>query len=157
MKVSAPAPVGHAERAEVLDALAMMVGCTRSLAGLLPDGVRPDVLRVDVERGLLFVGEAKHTESPGRADTLVRLQRYFNWAAAHRRLGGTVVGAVCFGREADRQDWAEALVRLAREAALGTPEIRWTRLGPGFVLVSGLWCPPPSSTAASLQTGSREL
>lgn len=107
--------VAHERRAGVLDALAVLAGFSVELT-CWPDGTRPDVLRADVARRRLFVGEAKETESPGRTDTAERLARYLGWVAAAR--ADLAYVAVCFGRHADRRGWIRLLEQLSRPAGV---------------------------------------
>ena len=109
----------HNSKALFLDALAILVGCRDSLGGVLPDGKRPDVLRIDLDREILFMGDAKNTESPGNKETLVRLSRYLRWLALHvtkkNRIG---IFAICFAKRADAIKWENAMLMLAREINL---------------------------------------
>lgn len=109
----------HDERAEFLACLATMLGCWEEVGGELPDGRRPDVLRVDSRRNVLFVGDAKHTEGPSCSATLGRLQEYLRWASVHvRRRDGIAVFAVCFGRSQDETGWVHAGTALGREVGI---------------------------------------
>lgn len=107
--------VAHEQRAEVLDALAVLAGFSAELA-CWPDGTRPDVLRADVARRRLFVGEAKATESPCRSDTAERLARYLAWVAAAR--ADMTYVAICFGRRDDRRGWIRLLERVSSPAGV---------------------------------------
>lgn len=103
----------HAEREEFLRNLASLVGCPCGIGGCFPDGSRPDVLRIGVKRRLLFLGDAKDSETPGCAATSDRLRGYMGWLRAHVRRGGVGIFAVCFGRRADAQGWLRTVSRLA--------------------------------------------
>lgn len=133
-----PVPVGrqaHEYRVEFLDALAVLMGCEGALGGELPDGRRPDVLRFDQGRRVLFVGDAKHSESPGNKETQARLQRYLGWMSSHVGSGGGGVFAVCFGRGSDTDAWVETLAMLAHEVGLERAEDGVERFEPGLTVV----------------------
>lgn len=109
----------HNARVEFLNSLATLMGCTQSLGGQLPDGRRPDVLRIDSERGVLFIGDGKHTETPHCVATQARLLGYLRWLKGHvQRPGSTGIFAICFGNPLDADGWAHTLSTLAHEANL---------------------------------------
>lgn len=112
-------PKGHADRVEFLASLAMLFGCAQDAGHELPDGRRPDVTRLDSRSALLFIGEAKDTESPGNVETQVRLLSYLKWIKAYvdepGRLG---VLAVCFGTAGHTLSWGDTLDFLSREVGL---------------------------------------
>jgi hypothetical protein len=95
-----------------LDALATMVGCTIEWPAL-PDGSRPDVLRLDARHLRLFVGDAKHSETPGCSATATRLTAYANAIERHViRCGGSAVFALCHGWQTEEDQWMEVIARL---------------------------------------------
>lgn len=49
----------HERLVDFLDNLAIMLGCIQTLHGQLPDATRPDVIRLNTNKGILFVGDAK--------------------------------------------------------------------------------------------------
>jgi hypothetical protein len=120
---------------EFLDVLAVLVGCEEVLGGSLPDGRRPDVLRADSRRRALFVGDAKHSESPGNRETQARLLGYFRWLSSHFEGGGLGIYAVCFGRKSDTSAWVETLAMLGYEVGLGYMRRGVERFGPRLVVV----------------------
>jgi hypothetical protein len=65
----------HEYRTATLATMAELSGHHCQLAALR-DGSRPDVLRLRLTDGSLFVGDAKATETPGNTATFVRLDRY---------------------------------------------------------------------------------
>jgi len=67
----------HELRRTLLETVADAAGYCLTMP--LPDGRRPDVLRVHVDRKSLFVGEAKHTEGPHDLDSTDRLRHYLGW------------------------------------------------------------------------------
>lgn len=108
----------HERRVEFLDTLAILVGCEGTLGGELPDGRRPDVIRYTPERRVLFIGDAKHWESPGNRETQARLLSYVRWMSAHVQSGGVGVFAMCFGRQSDTAAWVETMEMLSYEERL---------------------------------------
>lgn len=106
----------HNSRALFLDTLALLLGCKGSIGGMLPDGRRPDVLRIDKEHEILFIGDAKNTEAPCFKESQIRLFGYLRWLAAHvtkeNRIG---LFAICFGEKADSAGWEQTVLMLARE------------------------------------------
>ena len=117
----------HAWRIEFLITLAQLLGCTNAVGSILPDGTRPDVLRIDPVGEMLFIGDAKDTEKPGCAATQCRLFRYLRWIASHRlRQRGLSVFALCFGRRDDQAGWLSTVTMLASEAGLPdiAPQVR---------------------------------
>ena len=109
----------HNSRVLFLDTLALLLGCKGSIGGMLPDGRHPDVLRIDKKREILFIGEAKNTETPGFKETQMRLLEYLRWLASHvtkeDRIG---LFAICFGEKADSAGWEQTVLMLAREISL---------------------------------------
>jgi hypothetical protein len=106
----------HNGRVFFLDTLACLVGCKESIGGMLPDGKRPDVLRMDSKREVLFIGDAKNTEAPSFKETQVRLLGYLRWLAAYvtkeNRVG---IFAICFGEETESAGWVQTILMLAHE------------------------------------------
>src|SRR5579875_789477 len=118
--IGRPGPV-HEERVRTLEALATLAGFLTELPGL-PDGRRPDVVRVCVRHRRLFLGEAKDSEGPGDQEALTRLMRYVAWSQEAGRHGSALL-VVCCGRSSARR-WASALTALAYEG--GSPEAAYT-------------------------------
>lgn len=113
----------HDSRVEFLDTLAVLLRCTESVGFQLPDGCRPDVLRMDIDRNILFIGDAKVTESPGCKQSQVRLLRYLRWLSAHiDRPKAFGLFAICFGRRIDAEGWLSTISSLAHEISLYTTE-----------------------------------
>jgi len=126
----------HKEGTALLDTLATLVGCLASLNAGLPDGLRPDVMRLDLSSGRLFVGDAKHSESPSSIHTQGRILNYLRWFAAHLRCGrGEGVFAVCFSKISDTHLWVEALDMLAAEAGVPHAFVRHEQFPGGMTLV----------------------
>lgn len=125
----------HEDRTQFLDTLAILLGCSYAVRNGLPDGRRPDVLRIDNSKGFLFVGDAKHTESPGCRRTQGRLYNYLRWLAAHVASGRDGLFAVCFGKRAETRCWIKTLCMLWRKAAVGGCEPRVEEFGHGLIVV----------------------
>ena len=109
----------HEYRVQFLNTLAMLLGCKETFGTEFPDGKRPDVLRVDSKGGVLFIGDAKNTESPKCQATQARLLEYLSWLSAHVSRDGRVgIFAICFGRDSDTQGWKETICSLAHQVSL---------------------------------------
>ena len=67
----------HEVRRVLLETIADAAGYR--LKSRFPDGKRPDVLRLHVNRTGLFLGEAKHTEGPTESCSVDRLRVYLDW------------------------------------------------------------------------------
>ena len=107
----------HEARRGLLETIADVAGYR--LAVSLPDGTRPDVLRLHVNRTGLFLGEAKHTEGPDDLDSVERLRHYLGWLAPPcQRAVGSVLAVAHprgLGRSwRDRVDWLCQDLRIER-------------------------------------------
>jgi hypothetical protein len=126
----------HDLRAQFLDELAVLTGCREALSGGFPDGKRPDVLRANLSRGILFIGEAKHSESPGCSATQARLFEYLRWMSIHvSERSRTGIFAICFGRKEHTQGWIETISNLGLEARLTFEESGVETFGPEIIVV----------------------
>ena len=67
----------HETRRVLLETVADAAGYRLPMP--LPDGRRPDVLRLHIDRAGFFLGEAKHTEGPDDFKSLDRLRHYLGW------------------------------------------------------------------------------
>lgn len=65
----------HEARVEMIGTLATLCGYEEG-PDALPDGTRPDVLRVRQQDRSLFLGDAKATETAGNRETFERLSHY---------------------------------------------------------------------------------
>ena len=123
----------HDRRTDFLDTLAVLLGCRRYLGPILPDGLRPDVLRYGLDQDTLFIGDAKDTETPGNSATSSRLLGYLKWVAGHVQAGhGPGILAICFGRRLHAQAWMKTLALMAREVGLPATFIHWRALSTGL-------------------------
>jgi hypothetical protein len=122
-----------------LDLIASLAGFAERL-DRLPDGARPDVLRVSVRSGRLFIGEAKETERPSDPGVIRRLQGYMAWfrnnAVSH---GAGGVLALCVGCDVDACEWGTLLEELARKAGLSSVRAAVRALDPDMLVV---WLQP---------------
>lgn len=104
--MSAPS-LDHERRLWFLETMADLLGCTTPTP--LDDECRPDVVRVDLRRARLLVGDAKHSETPSCAATRKRLLRYVNRSSSWCRAGFVAVIAVCHDRQWEAQGWLDLL------------------------------------------------
>ena len=139
----------HERRVGLLEDLAALLGCHEGMGGQFPTGERPDVLRVCVERRMLFVGEAKDSEAPGCSATQVRLQRYLNWCRPWASRGTCVV-ALCFGDSSQRLRWVQIVNDLVVEADMDLPKVELTKIGSGLFVASFTWNDAAASVSDSV-------
>ena len=98
----------HEVRRVLLQTIAEVAGYRLGLT--LPNGRRPDVLRLHVNRPALFLGEAKHTEGPSNVCSIDRLRAYLDCLHpfCRRDVGSLLAIAHPRGLERawrDRVDW----------------------------------------------------
>lgn len=108
----------HEARRDVLHTVSTLAGYTLELPMTLPDGSRPDVLRLSMTLDGLFIGEAKETESAQMVATQARLARYMDWLAAANEFYRHNVIAVSYRRFIDRHSWEACLQNLALDTGL---------------------------------------
>lgn len=133
----------HEDRRRALDALAVLAGFRRRLARL-PDGTVPDVLRVDPPGRGLFVGDAKHSESPERVDTYLRLRGYACWIRARQSdvgRNGRATLALCVPADQAIAGWVRVLTDLADDVGLLPGVTRRQDLSGQESLVWSTWAP----------------
>lgn len=123
----------HEDRANFLDNLAVLAGCTEKIGHELPDGLRPDVMRIDRSRNTVFIGEAKNTESPGCNATKSRLRHYIRWLAVQtKRRRGMALFGICHARLTDGLGWINTILHLARQEGLILVSQKTDVFGPSF-------------------------
>ena len=128
----------HESRRKVLDSLAILSGYPQEMYDGLPDGRRPDVLRLDAKQQRLFIGDAKDSESPSDLNTKVRLLAYFRWLSVHViARGGCGTMAICFGNPHHINGWIITLEELAKEACIVKYHIGAERLDSELLVA---WC-----------------
>ncbi len=125
--------IEHEYRRTLLDAVATLAGFRLCIEASLPDGSRPDVLRLCSDRRQVFIGEAKHTETPSTTATLVRLQRYLTWVVASPRSWSFLL-VICHPTATRSQEWAASISLLAHELGLNQFEQSQKSLYSGDVL-----------------------
>lgn len=109
----------HDEKVRVLSVLAALIGCHETMGGQLPDGRRPDILRISTKDRILFLGDAKHTESPRCTATQARLLTYLHWFSSYTRVNHSLgIFAICFAKQADAHEWVRTAYSLGREAGI---------------------------------------
>jgi len=109
----------HGERVKLLKNLAHLVGCTIDISRYLPDRKQPDVMLINLKDHMLFIGDAKVTESPSNLTTQHRLKCYMRWAAVHESRAGSIsLYAICFKKHRHIQGWVDTLYDLALEAGI---------------------------------------
>jgi hypothetical protein len=96
----------HQRRVALLDCLARLSGHHRQAR--VRDGLlRPDVLRRCP--GRVFIGEAKHSESPRDADAVLRLTNYLGLASDLSRRGVVVTVAIACRSSRDVLGWLQPM------------------------------------------------
>lgn len=130
----------HDLRAQFLDSLAVLMGYKEVLERGLPDGLRPDVLRLCTGGNRIFIGDAKDTEPPVCAETQVRLNRYMRWLAVFIRRGGRGVFAISFTRTSDLGAWCDTLKMLAYEAGIVISSIKYKAFGRNYNVIAITCC-----------------
>lgn len=121
----------HDRKVRFIETIAVLSGCRETLHWL-PDGLCPDVVRLDTNRGILFIGDAKHTETPGGKDTQTRLLRYLNWFAAHTGVG---IFVICCERLTDAREWLDVIHLLSHEAGIHFRGCGIEQFGPGLNVI----------------------
>jgi hypothetical protein len=124
----------HEARREVLGAIAVLSGFDLAVRSALPDGSRPDVLYISSADRRVFIGEAKHSETPGCLGTLARMRRYLAWFGSVGGGPDECVLAVCHSRYDDRSAWQAGLRLLAFEEQLDVASTGSKSLGLGATL-----------------------
>jgi hypothetical protein len=112
--MTAPTPE-HVERVALLDTLAQLAGC-RSRTLLAPS-LFPDLVRVDLVRRRLLVGDAKAVETSACYETHRRLRRYFRAVRRWLDNGFTVRVTLCHPLPS-AEDWRRRLAGDAHAAGL---------------------------------------
>lgn len=72
----------HEERRAMLETVATLAGFTANIT--LPYSVIPDVSRISLESGSIFIGEAKESETPQDFNTMARIEKYMQWLLQKR-------------------------------------------------------------------------
>ena len=126
----------HDGKVKLLDTLAILLGCRENLNGQLPDGKRPDIIRVNSKQGILFIGDGKNTESPNSQETQSRLLVYLIWLAAHLGRGGRQgIFSICFGNKLSTEKWVKTIVQLGRIAGIAFTYFGFEEFAPDKLVV----------------------
>lgn len=125
----------HRDRTRLLDTLALLAGFDASVA-VLPDGRVPDVVRISFRPAGLFIGDAKHADQPGSADTYLRLRRYACWGDAFLARPNRFLTIALATPATSAADWLRLLLDLADD--VGLPYERATRTRFGSTSVVGI-------------------
>jgi hypothetical protein len=130
----------HSDQVAFLEDLASAAGFWDVLC--LPDGVLPDVARIDLGRKILFIGDAKDTETPGCSATARRLTRYVSWLAVHStHAGNTSILVLCYRRASDTGGWARMVATVANSTEARVGHATVTQFGPGLNVLRWSVCP----------------
>jgi hypothetical protein len=144
----------HDSLVVVLDTVAILCGiCERLPLNSLPDGSRPDVLRLDRQRKILFIGDAKNRETSGNRATQLRLRTYLRWIAAFLWRGRCGVFSLCFEHAALATGWVDTMLMLTNELSMRPPDLDISVLPPNLTLVRFIWT-TPSLTIDQSRAGS---
>jgi hypothetical protein len=108
----------HSLRVSILEELGSLIGCHQRVFTTLPDGCRPDVCKMALHSGLIFLGDAKDTETPGCRATAQRLSRYSDWLASHVKSGRSGALAICHAKDRYSTGWIVLLERLTSRSGL---------------------------------------
>jgi len=104
----------HERLVGFLDTMAIMLGCIQTLNSQLPDFTRPDVVRLNTQSNLLFIGDAKNTEKPDSSYTQERLYNYILWLPSFlwNNDERKVVFAICHNKRENIHPWSITLTSL---------------------------------------------
>ncbi len=122
----------HEARVGLLGQLGRLAGCT--VPSSLGRGLDPDVLLSHPNFRLVFLGEAKRSETPGNADTARRLRRYLR-ALRHLQRNGYAARMVLCGDPLEAERWFRALSLLAMSERLAVSATGMTDVDLGERLV----------------------
>jgi len=97
----------HERLVDFLDTMAVMLGCAQTLNSQLPDTTRPDVIRLNTKSDILFIGDAKNTESPDSISTQERLSNYILWLSLFLSNNNKrkIVFAICHNKRENSHSW----------------------------------------------------
>lgn len=109
----------HEDRAAVLSTIATLADFTTTMRGL-PDGSIPDVLQLRPNDGVIFVGDAKATETPGNRETFERLCHYADFIAGWVSAGDSAVLALAV-QVPDAYGWLRVVRDLGLRVTPGEP------------------------------------
>lgn len=128
----------HADRVSLLSVVADLVGCYWAYRCPLPDACRPDIVRFDPWRRVIFLGEAKATETSGDTRSWSRLHNYVGWLATivmDARVG--TILALCVPADASVVAWTRIIDVSCAEHGISLRPVRPLRDHDHRVLC---WC-----------------
>lgn len=118
----------HRDRVHVLDTLALLAGFDASVA-VLPDGRLPDVIRVSFRPAGLFIGDAKHADSPRSVESYLRLRRYLCWGETFLRRSGRRLVVALATPTHGMPEWRTLLLALADDVGVPVDDTTCTTFG----------------------------
>lgn len=141
----------HEQRVGLLDQLGRLAGCT--VPSSLGRGLDPDVLLSHPKCRLVFLGEAKRSETPGNAETTMRLRRYFR-ALRHLQRNGYAARVALCGDPLEAARWSRvlSLVATSERAAASATGVTDVDLGERVV-----WLDLPPTGGSTLPASPRSL
>src|SRR5262249_3457218 len=107
----------HERRTELLTTIATLGGYCRRVTSALPDGRRRELLRLATAWRGVFLGDAKHSETPYNLATKARLYRYLMWLSPLAPTWRCLL-ALCYSTVESATTWERAMTCLTREAGL---------------------------------------
>lgn len=117
----------HETKVEVLKTISDLIGCTKTFP--LADGIAPDVVRINASQTLLFVGDAKETESPKNKQTKIRLYNYLLWIRAYiLKPNRSSIFAICFRDISDYSRWVISIQELIKIVDIDFSSFKLTQI-----------------------------
>lgn len=128
----------HEQRREILQDVARLAGFCRDLRTIPGTRLAPDVFSMRPEGRSLFLGEAKHTESPDNWATFERLLGYLSALkpVLDNRVCRGLVMAVCFDPSFSSARWRSVLYTCVSTAGLSGGSFLEARVDEASVVVS---------------------
>jgi hypothetical protein len=146
----------HRDRMRLLDTLALLAGFNTRLAGF-PDGRAPDVVRVSFRSAGLFVGDAKHADSPHSVETYLRVRRYVCWGEMFLRRPGRRLVVALATPTPNALEWLRLLVALADDVGLRMGDTSCTAFAASTVVEIAYESGLPGRTRLSLENAPQEV
>ena len=105
----------HDARQSILETVATLSGFTIRI--VLPHGNVPDVARICMSNGALFIGDAKQSESPRDQQAMGRFENYMRWVWQRRHSAQPHLFCICHPLH-HRTNWLPALESIAQAVGL---------------------------------------
>ena len=94
----------HQSKVSFLETLSELIGCSQTFS--LGDGTIPDVIRINQNQDILFIGDAKESETPGNTTTQRKLNGYLEWLKVFcQRKSNYGIFAICHKGGKDINGW----------------------------------------------------